>query len=124
MAAERESEGTPDLQTNISRVVRGLMGLAGVAHQSDLAEVLGVSRSGVTEKLNGDRRWTVEDLQNLARRFDVPVSVFYADPVTVLHQLSTSGYKSATDLVVIDGKVPDQAERKQSIDRPLAAVVT
>lgn len=124
MAAERVPEGSPDLQANISRVVRGLMGLAGVAHQSDLAEVLGVSRSGVTEKLNGDRRWTVEDLQKLAKRFEVPVSVFYADPATVLNTLSTNGYKPNVDLRVIDGERTEQGEPEQLIFRALAPVVT
>lgn len=124
MPAEHAHHDAPDLQGNISRVVRGLMGLAGIAHHSELADVLNVSRSGVTEKLNGTRKWSVEDLRRLANHFDVSVSVFYDDADEVLRRLSSSGYKRSAPLSLIPGKVPEQAERRPHQPSLLATVDT
>lgn len=60
----RALPGRPGLQTDVSSVVRALLGLKGL-HQADLAPVLRISSSGVNEKLRGKRRWTLEDVDAL-----------------------------------------------------------
>lgn len=70
---------TADLQDNVSSIVRGLLGLRHM-RQSDLAPVLGVTPSGVNEKLQGRRKWTLNDLDALAAFFDISPATFFDEP--------------------------------------------
>lgn len=79
MASIEQAPQEPDLQTNVSRIVRALMGSRGMK-QGDLAGILHVSRSGVTEKLSGRRKWSVDDLDAMGRFFDVSPATFFEEP--------------------------------------------
>lgn len=41
--------------------------------QYDLAELLGVSRSAVSDRLSGRTRWSLDDVVTLADAWDIPV---------------------------------------------------
>lgn len=59
-------------------MVRVLMALHG-RQQKDLAEALGVNASGITRRM-ARGIWTIEDLDGLARYFEVPIATFFEDP--------------------------------------------
>lgn len=81
----RALPGRPGLQTDVSSVVRALLGLKGL-HQADLAPVLRISSSGVNEKLRGKRRWTLEDVDALAKFFQCDPVDFLSGPDTFLRR--------------------------------------
>lgn len=72
-----------DLQVNVSSIVRGLLGLRHM-RQSDLAPVLGITPSGVNEKLQGRRKWTLDDLDAMAEHFDISPATFFDEPEALL----------------------------------------
>lgn len=43
--------------------------------QADMARVLGVAQSGVSDRLNGRREWQLSELEILARHWRIPVGV-------------------------------------------------
>lgn len=49
-------------------------------NRSQLAALLGVNPMWVSRKLNGDRAWTVEDLDLLSRKLDIPLPVLLMEP--------------------------------------------
>lgn len=62
---------TSEAQRNITRNVRILMATRDMTRQSQLVEALGWPQAKVTKTLNGDRRWSVEDLYELATVFGI-----------------------------------------------------
>lgn len=52
--------------------------------QSALVPVLGVEIHTVHRALNGDRHWRMDELDALARYFDVPVGVFFDTPEALI----------------------------------------
>lgn len=77
MASPNRAHTAPaPIHDNVSRVVAGLMGL-NREKQAQIAHVLGVAPSGVSEKLNGKRDWSIEDLQALGAHWDVGPGVFF-----------------------------------------------
>lgn len=63
---------------NISRIAKGLLAVSG-RKQGELAEVLGLSDSGMSRRLKGGE-WSVDDIDRLAQFFDVPLSTFFKRP--------------------------------------------
>ena len=49
-------------------------------HQSDLADALGMSRGAVNDRFVYRTPWTLDELGELARAFQVPVSVLLGEP--------------------------------------------
>lgn len=74
---------------NVSTVVRMLLA-AKRGTPDALATELGISRSTVFEKLNGNRRWYAAEVQGLAHYFDLDVNAFYAGPDGMLRQSTKS----------------------------------
>jgi len=62
----------------VSNAVRILMALAQES-QSDVAKILGVPQSAVSARLRGQTKWTVDDLEVLARHYRKPITVFFID---------------------------------------------
>ena len=74
------SARTPTIaDENVSTVVRMLFA-AKRGTPDELARFLGISRSTVFEKLNGNRRWYAAEVQGLADYFSAPIQTFYAGP--------------------------------------------
>lgn len=99
----RPRTGKPDLQTNVSRVIKILMALRDVDQQTLAAET-GMLQSSLSNRFSGTRRWQLEDLAVLSEYFDVPASTFV---------------QSADELVAVGGRpdpdgggVPSLADRR------------
>lgn len=73
----------PLLGENISRIVRILLARDEL-RQQDLAEALGYESGTITRKMKGEREWRVNDLVLLAEFFEVPVSLFFEEPDTLI----------------------------------------
>jgi transcriptional regulator with XRE-family HTH domain len=56
-----------------------------------LAAVLGVNTVWVSRKLNGDRAWTMADLDLVSERLEVPLPVLLMEPVEVVTLRSRLG---------------------------------
>ena len=70
---------TRGLQEVVSRNVRVLMAVHNITHQKELAARLDWGADKLTRTLNGTRRWSLDDLVDLARVFDVTPSALLAD---------------------------------------------
>lgn len=75
MAADPKTMSTDQ---NIRRVVNMLLAREGRKHHH-LAEILGATRQTATNKLRGETRFRVDELELLARIFHVDIAVF-VDP--------------------------------------------
>ena len=78
------------MATRVSRMVRLLMADAG-ENQSTVARVLGVPQSAVSARLRGQTKWTVDDLEVLARHYGKSITVFFLDPDEMLSPPATRG---------------------------------
>lgn len=65
-----------DRHGNVARIVAALMAIHG-EKQDALSELLGIARSGISDKLAGRRPWTVDDIARLALHYDVSVAMFF-----------------------------------------------
>ena len=82
-----------DTQETVSRVVRVYMA-ARDETQEELGRELGLSRPAVTQKLSGRSRWTLADLEGLARHYGLPVEELIKGPI--LDQLGAVKPRRAT----------------------------
>ena len=73
----------PHASELVAENVRALMART-KAKQADLANALGMTQGAVSKKVNGDRPFTLDEIDHVARLFGVPVgSLFEAAPVVV-----------------------------------------
>jgi hypothetical protein len=72
------------LQDAITRMVRVMLAL-NTAHQKDLADAMGLHASNVTRRMKHGG-WTIEDLDAMARYFNVPIATFFEDPRALFDQ--------------------------------------
>jgi transcriptional regulator with XRE-family HTH domain len=84
------STTTTDMQSNITAVTRVLMALEGGMTQTELAQRLDVDKATISKSFKGFRRWQVDDIEGLARVFDVPVATFFDRPEDVLRSRCSS----------------------------------
>lgn len=61
-----------EVQARIRSAVKGLLGMNGL-YQKDLAEPLGTSPNNINNKLKGRNKFTIEDVEAIARFFGVDV---------------------------------------------------
>lgn len=67
------------LQSNVTQVLKVLLTAHGET-QADVAEVLGVTQSSVSNKMAGKTRWSLDDIQRLTHHFELTSpSVFLED---------------------------------------------
>lgn len=59
--------------------VRAVLEDAGYT-QTAVAEVLGITQSGVSKRYRGVRPWRAHELELLSRTYDIPVERFYSQP--------------------------------------------
>ena len=64
---------------NISRIVRILLARDEM-RQQDLADALDYETATITRKMKGEREWKLNDIVSLAEFFEVPVSLFFEEP--------------------------------------------
>lgn len=62
----------------VAREVRGLMG-KNRCSQKELGQHLNLSQGSISNRLNGDVPWTIDELDQVAAKFDVPITDFFAD---------------------------------------------
>lgn len=75
---------TSEAQRNITRNVRILMATRDMTTQRDLVNALGWPQAKVTKTLNGDRRWSVEDLYEVAQVFGIPAGTLLGGTADVV----------------------------------------
>jgi len=80
MAAMQTSEA----QRNITRNVRILMAARDMYEQKQLGEALGWPSAKMTKTLNGSRKWSVEDLYEVAAVFGVTAGALLGDPAELI----------------------------------------
>lgn len=73
----------PLIGENVSRIVKILLARDEMLQQ-DLAEVMGYDAATITRSLKGLREWKLNDLVILAEFFEVPVSLFFEDPASLV----------------------------------------
>lgn len=73
----------PDPHANVARVVRTFLGHQHKS-QNELAQALGMDAASMSRALNGKRRWTIDDLYEMAEFFGISVSIFFEDPESLL----------------------------------------
>ena len=64
---------------NISRIVKILLARDEM-RQQDLADALDYESATITRKMKGEREWRLNDIVALAEVFEVPVSLFFEEP--------------------------------------------
>lgn len=80
------------LQSVVTTNIKVLMAVTRIEAQKDLAAKLGWGESKLTKSLRGDRKWSLEDLPELARVFGVQPADIIGDVtnlVNVAHPLKT-----------------------------------
>lgn len=75
---------TSEAQRNITRNVRILMAARDMYEQRQLADALGWPSAKMTKTLKGDRRWSVEDLYEIARVFGITAGVLLGSSADVV----------------------------------------
>jgi len=73
----------PLIGENISRIVRILLARDEM-RQQDLADALDYESATITRKMKGEREWRLADIVSLAEFFEVPVSLFFEEPDTLV----------------------------------------
>lgn len=59
--------------------------------QRDVGEVLGLSSSAVSKRLNGETRWSVDDLDKLADHYGVSVAQLVSEPAGLADLIGAQG---------------------------------
>lgn len=59
----------------VTQVVRLNMALRAES-QADLAAALGTSKAGISKRMNGRLRWSLDDLERLAEHYALPLDAF------------------------------------------------
>ena len=72
----------PHASELVAENVRALMART-KAKQADLANALGMTQGAVSKKVNGDRPFTLDEIDHVARLFGVPVGSLFEAPVVV-----------------------------------------
>ena len=85
-----ETASEYDLQEIVTRNIKVALALRGL-NQKDLANVLGIATSSLSQKFTGRNRWNLEDISKAARFFNVEPAALVAG-----HGFEpwTSGYSS------------------------------
>jgi hypothetical protein len=75
---------TSEAQRNITRNVRILMAARDMYEQRQLADALGWPSAKMTKTLKGDRRWSVEDLYEVAQVFGITAGALLGSTAEVV----------------------------------------
>lgn len=90
--AARQLSGE-SVEANVRHIVRALMGLNDTS-PAELAKVLGIGRSSLSERMTGKRRFTIAEVYDMAAFFKVKPGLFFRNPDEVTAALvSDSGYR-------------------------------
>ncbi len=79
----KPQEVKPVIGENVSRIVKILLARDEMTQQ-DLADALGYDAATITRAIRGLRDWKLSDVVALAELFEVPISLFFEDPGTLV----------------------------------------
>ena len=68
-------------QEVVAREIRGILAKAGVKTQGEVAQILGVARSGAAARLNGKQEFTIGELITLAGALNMSLSELLGDSI-------------------------------------------
>lgn len=91
-----------EVQAAISRNVGVLRAVRGLRTDTAIAEILGCGISTVSKKMNGSRKWTIEEVETLANYFQIPPSRLLGEPSDLLDpNLRATGTSGSTSTNVL-----------------------
>lgn len=90
------------MSEEFSDTVRHLMLRTG-DNQEDLGKVLGINRVGVSNRLAGKARWTLDDVEKLAAHWDVRAADLLLGPAFALDAYDKPVGKSSGQVTAIQG---------------------
>ena len=68
-------------QEAVAREIRGILAKAGIKTQGEVAQILGVARSGAAARLNGKQEFTIGELITLAGALNMSLSELLGDSI-------------------------------------------
>ena len=68
-------------QEVVAREIRGILAKAGIKTQGEVAQILGVARSGAAARLNGKQEFTIGELITLAGALNMSLSELLGDSI-------------------------------------------
>ena len=68
-------------QEVVAREIRGILAKAGIKTQGEVAQILGVARSGAAARLNGKQEFTIGELITLAGALNMSLSELLGDDI-------------------------------------------
>ena len=72
---------TLTMQEAVAREIRGALAKAGIKTQGEVAEILGVARSGVSVRLNGQQEFTTGELMTIAGALGLSLSELLGEDI-------------------------------------------
>ena len=81
--ARRYLDAGDEARQIVPTVLRTLMSAAGIS-SADIANVLGISKASLSERLSGKTRITADELATLANFFGVDPGIFFKKPEELL----------------------------------------
>lgn len=73
----------PLISENITKIVKMLLARDDMRLQ-DLADALNYDAGTITRSISGHREWKVTDLVTMAEFFEVPISLFFEEPSSLV----------------------------------------
>lgn len=80
-----------NLQQTIRRNVRVLMAIRGISTTRALATLLGDNENHLSNRLNGRRKWQLDDIAKLANVFHVEAGLILGDTATLAGAIAPTG---------------------------------
>lgn len=78
----------------LAKYVRGVLGWNGL-RQSDLARILGCSQQNASQKLSGERKFSLSDVKKIAAEFDIEPGLLLNPPRLERGLLTCTKYQPA-----------------------------
>jgi transcriptional regulator with XRE-family HTH domain len=82
---------TPSTATDTVRIEVKVMMARHDERQVDIAAVLGLSQSQISERIHGRKAFTIHELELLGAHWDVPITFFFADKAGAVPHLTEAG---------------------------------
>lgn len=101
----------PIINKKIARIVRILLAATG-SSQQDLAAALEMTPELMSRRINGERPWRVDELEDLGTFFDVPAAIFLHDPESLplsLTDLRKAGASWSDARIAVEQALPAAA---------------
>lgn len=73
-----------ELQDAITRNIRVIQAVRGMRGDRPIANILGISVSTVSKKMNGERKWTIPEVEELAAALGINAAKFFGEAQSIV----------------------------------------